>query len=39
MKRVTSSESGWRRALELWPYLLIAVSITGLAYIALNATR
>jgi hypothetical protein len=28
-----------RRALELWPYLLIAISITGLAYIAFNASR
>ena len=39
MKRIPSSVSGLRRALELWPYLLIAVSITGLAYIALNASR
>ena len=39
MKRIPSSVSGLRRAFELWPYLLIAVSITGLAYIALNATR
>jgi hypothetical protein len=37
MKRIPSSVSGLRRALELWPYLSIAVSITGLAYIALNA--
>jgi len=28
-----------RRALELWPYVFIAVSIAGLAYIALNAAR
>jgi hypothetical protein len=34
-----SSVSGLRRALGLWPYLFIAVSITGLAYIALNAAR
>ena len=34
-----SSVSDLRRALGLWPYLFIAVSITGLAYIALNAAR
>ena len=39
MKQIPSSVSGLRRALELWPYLFIAVSITGLAYIALNAAR
>jgi hypothetical protein len=39
MKQKPSSVSGWRRALELWPYLLITVSITGLAYITLNAAR
>lgn len=43
MRRLTtqihSSSSGLRRALELWPYLFIAVSIAGLAYIALNAVR
>jgi len=32
-----SSVSGLRRAFELWPYGFIAVSIAGLAYIALNA--
>jgi hypothetical protein len=31
--------SGLRRALELWPYVFIAVSIAGLAYIALNAVQ
>jgi len=39
MKRIPSSVSRLRRAFELWPYLFIAVSITGLAYIALNAAR
>ena len=34
-----SSVSGLRRALGLWPYLFIAVSITGFAYMALNAAR
>jgi len=34
-----SSASGLRRALELWPYVFIAVSIAGFSYIALNATR
>jgi hypothetical protein len=37
MKQIPSSVSGLRRALELWPHLFIAVSITGLAYISLNA--
>jgi hypothetical protein len=31
--------SGLKRALELWPYGFLAVSIAGLAYIALNAAR
>ena len=39
MKQIPSSVSGFRRALELWPYLFIAVSITGFAYIFLNAAR
>jgi hypothetical protein len=34
-----SSVSGLRRALELWPYVFVAVSIAGLAYIAVNAAR
>ena len=34
-----SSSSGLRRALDLWPYLFVAVSITGLVYIALKAAR
>ena len=37
--KTPSSVSGFKRALELWPYLFIAVSITGLAYISLNAVR
>jgi len=39
MKQTPSSVSGLRRALELWPYLFIAVSITGLAYITVNTAR
>jgi|HubBroStandDraft_4_1064222.scaffolds.fasta_scaffold47414_2 hypothetical protein len=31
--------SGLRRALELWPYGFIAVSIAGLSYMALQAAR
>jgi hypothetical protein len=31
--------SGLKRALELWPYALITISVTGLAYIALNAVH
>jgi hypothetical protein len=37
--QMPSSVSSLRRALELWPYVFIAVSIAGLAYIALNAVR
>jgi len=39
MKQIPSPVSGFRRALELWPYLFIAVSIAGFAYMALNGTR
>jgi hypothetical protein len=36
----TDSEvSVLRRAFELWPYVFIVVSVTGLAYIALSASR
>jgi hypothetical protein len=28
-----------RRALEMWPYVFIVISVVGLAYIALNASR
>jgi hypothetical protein len=34
-----SSVSGLRRALELWPYVFVVVSIAGLAYIALITAR
>ena len=37
MKQIPSSVSALRRALELWPWLFLAVSITGLTYITLNA--
>jgi hypothetical protein len=37
MSPISSSVSDLRRALELWPYVFIAVSIAGLAYVALNA--
>jgi hypothetical protein len=37
--QIASSASDLRRALELWPYVFIAVSIAGLAYIALNTAR
>ena len=39
VKQIPSSVSPLRRALELWPYLFIAVSIAGLAYISLNVAR
>lgn len=35
----TSTESWLRYALGLWPYLVVAVSVVGLTYIALNAAR
>jgi hypothetical protein len=28
-----------RRAIDLWPYVFIVVSVTGLAYIAFGAAR
>ncbi len=39
MLPILSSISGLKRALELWPYVFIAISVTGFAYIALNAAR
>jgi hypothetical protein len=37
--QIPSSVSALRRALELWPYVFIAVSVVGFVYIALNAVR
>jgi hypothetical protein len=34
-----SSDPFFRRVLEMWPYLLIAISVGGFAYIALNNVR
>lgn len=31
-----ASDALFRRVLEMWPYLLIAISVGGFAYIALN---
>jgi hypothetical protein len=36
---VSSERSLLRRAFELWPYLFILISITGLTYIVLTAAR
>ncbi len=37
---LTNSSRPWfRRAIEFWPYVFIAISLTGLAYIALTAVR
>lgn len=36
---VNSQRSLFRRTIELWPYLFIAISVTGLAYVALAAAR
>jgi hypothetical protein len=29
----------WRRAFEMWPYVFLAVSISGLGYIFLTSLR
>ena len=34
-----SLASGLRRALELWPYIFVVISVAGLAYIALKTAR
>jgi len=35
---LTNSPRSWfRRAIEFWPYVFIAISLTGLAYLALTA--
>lgn len=34
-----SQRSRFKRTVELWPYGLIAISVTGLAYIALTAAH
>jgi hypothetical protein len=39
MSQDRTMQSLLRRAFELWPYLFVAVSVTGLAYIAITATR
>jgi hypothetical protein len=33
------SRKDYRRALEFWPYLFIIVSVSGLGYIAVMASR
>jgi hypothetical protein len=37
--QIPPTVSGLRRVLELWPYLLIAISIVGLTYLALSGAR
>jgi len=37
--RTNSELSVFRRAIDYWPYVFIAVSLTGLAYLALSAAR
>jgi|HubBroStandDraft_6_1064221.scaffolds.fasta_scaffold876627_2 hypothetical protein len=34
-----SQRSVFRRVIALWPFLFIAISVTGLAYLALTAAR
>ena len=36
---ITADRSVLRRTFDLWPYLFIAISVTGLTYIALTAAR
>lgn len=36
---INSQHSLFRRTIELWPYLFIAISVTGLTYIVLTAIR
>ncbi|MGC1645087.1 MAG: hypothetical protein WA741_04605 [Candidatus Sulfotelmatobacter sp.] len=37
--QIPSTVNGLKRALELWPYVFIAISIAGLSYLALSAAR
>jgi hypothetical protein len=37
--QIPSTVNGLKRALELWPYVFIAISIVGLSYLALSAAR
>jgi hypothetical protein len=37
--RTDAQPSFLRRTIELWPYFFVAISVTGLAYIALTAAR
>jgi len=30
---------GWKSKLELWPYVLIAISVLGFAYLLLRSHR
>jgi len=34
-----STQSVLRRAVELWPYVLVATSVVGFAYMAINSVR
>ena len=36
---LASERSLFKRTIELWPYLFIAISVTGLTYIVLTALR
>lgn len=37
--RINSQRSFFRRTIDLWPYLFIIISVTGLTYVALTAIR
>jgi hypothetical protein len=37
MRNITASSSRLRRAVQSWPYVFVAVSVTGLAYMAFRA--
>jgi len=36
---ISSQRSFLKRTIELWPYLFIIISVTGLSYVVLTAIR
>jgi hypothetical protein len=37
--QIDSQRSFFRRTIDLWPYLFIIISVTGLTYVAITAIR
>jgi hypothetical protein len=37
--QIHASQSLVKRTIEMWPYVLLTISVTGLLYIAVNAAR